>query len=302
MTKRHGVGLASVVCAQAFAGTVLLAQAQQRVVYVSALDTNGAPVADLAPTDVVVREDDVAREVIRVAPADEPMQIALLVDNSQEAEPHIRDMREALEAFITALTEQREPGARNELALITLADRPTIAQDFTFDRERLLSASKKLFATSGAAAYLLDAVFEISQGFMKRGAMRPVIVAVIGDGTDLSYRHYEQVRDPLRESGAAFHALVIGGPGDLGRERGMVLAEGTRWGGGRYENVLASMGLPARMKQLAEELTHQFRVTYGRPQTLIPPERVTVSSGKPGLTVRGIPAIEPPRREPPRGR
>jgi hypothetical protein len=300
MMNWRGMRGAVVVSLLAAGTSALLAQAQQRVVYVSAVDKDGVPVADLAPADVVVREDNVAREVIRVAPATEPMQIALLVDNSQEAEPHIRDLREGVVAFVTALTENTEPGTRNEIALITLADRPTIAQEYTFDRERLLAAGKRLFATSGAAAYLLDGIFEVSQGLMKRGALRPVIVAVIGDGTDLSFRNFEQVRDPLRASQAAFHALVIGGPGDLGRERGMLLAEGTREGGGRYENVLASMGLPAKMKQLADELTHQFRVTYGRPQTLIPPERVTIAAGKPGLTVRGVPAVEPPRREPQR--
>ena len=55
--------------------------------------TTGAPVADLGPADFIVREDNVAREVLRVAPASEPMQIALLVDNSQAAEPFIRDYR-----------------------------------------------------------------------------------------------------------------------------------------------------------------------------------------------------------------
>ena len=45
------------------------------------------------------------------------------------------------------------------------------------------------------------------------------------------------------------------------------------------------------VKQLAEELTHQYKVTYARPQTLIPPDRVTVSAAKPGLTIRGIAQI-----------
>ena len=43
------------------------------------------------------------------------------------------------------------------------------------------------------------------------------------------------------------------------------------------------------MKQIANELTHQYRVTYARPDTLIPPEQVTIAAAKPGLTVRGAP-------------
>ena len=44
------------------------AQAQERVVYVSAVDRNGAPVLDLTAKDFIVREDGMAREVLRVAP------------------------------------------------------------------------------------------------------------------------------------------------------------------------------------------------------------------------------------------
>ena len=62
-----------------------LAQAIARSMYVSALNEAGVPAPDLGPSDFVVREDNVAREVLRVAPADAPMQVAVLVDNSEAA-------------------------------------------------------------------------------------------------------------------------------------------------------------------------------------------------------------------------
>jgi hypothetical protein len=282
------------VLAALLSTTLLYAQAQQRVVYVSALDKTGAPVAALAPTDVIVREDNVAREVLRVAPADEPMQIALLIDNSQAAEPFIRDYREGLGAFVTAVTAGTESGMRNEVAVITVGERPTIAQDFSFDRTRLLAATGRIFSTMGSASYLLDGIIEVSQGLSKRGAMRPVIVAITTEGPELSDRDYRQVLDPLRVSGAALHVLVIGRPINNEHDRGVVLTEGPRNSGGQYDNLLAPTALTSRLKQLANELTHQFRVTYARPQRLIPPERVTVSSAKPDLIIRGTPAVEPP--------
>ena len=67
-----------------------------------------------------------------------------------------------------------------------------------------------------------------------------------------------------------------------------MLDQGTVLTGGRRDNVLASMSLPVKMKQVAAELTHQYRVTYARPQSLIPPERVTVTAARPGVTARGI--------------
>ena len=47
----------------------LQAQALQRSIYASALDQSGAPVPSLGPTDFVVREDKVAREILAVTPA-----------------------------------------------------------------------------------------------------------------------------------------------------------------------------------------------------------------------------------------
>jgi hypothetical protein len=70
------------------------------------------------------------------------------------------------------------------------------------------------------------------------------------------------------------------------RNRNMVIAEGTARTGGRREQVLADSGLPGEMRELAEELLNQYVVTYSRPETLIPPERIEVTATKPGATVR----------------
>ena len=132
--------------------------------YVSALDKRGAPVAELAPADVIVREDEVTREVLRIAPATEPMQIAILVDNSQAAEPYIRDYREALPAFINALTADTKAGSKHEIALVALGERPTILADYTVEPARVLKAAQRVFSTSGSGTYFLDGVIEVSQG------------------------------------------------------------------------------------------------------------------------------------------
>jgi len=57
-------------------------------------------------------------------------------------------------------------------------------------------------------------------------------------------------------------------------------------GARRSESVLAPLGLKDRMLQLADELTNQYVVQYGRPEQLIPPEKVQVTVNQPGLTVR----------------
>ncbi len=51
---------------------------------------------DVTPADLVVREDGVAREILSVTPATDPMRVALLVDNSQAATQSIQFLRDAL--------------------------------------------------------------------------------------------------------------------------------------------------------------------------------------------------------------
>ena len=270
----------------------VVAQPNLRSMYVSALNEEGAPIPDLGPSDFIVREDNVAREVLRVAPAVEPMQIAVLVDNSVAARTYIADIRRALHDFVTLMMSRTEGGRSNEMAITTLADRPTIVTDYTSDPAQLHKGVDRIFSQPDSGTLLLQGIIDICKGFKAHEASRPVIVAVTTEGPELSDRYYDLVLEPLKDSGAAFHAIVVGPPGGgisaSERDRGVVLDQGTVLTGGRRDNVLASMSLPVKMKQVAAELTHQYRVTYARPESLIPPERVTVAAARPGVIARGM--------------
>ena len=83
------------------------------------------------PTSSSARTRSPARSCTSSRPAN-PMQIALLVDNSEAAEPYIRDYREAIPAFVAAMTDPSGP--RHQISLIALAERPTIFTEYTNDR------------------------------------------------------------------------------------------------------------------------------------------------------------------------
>ena len=286
--RRLFVAVLSIV-AGALVGTLPLdAQALQRAMYVSALNEAGAPVPNLGPSNFVVREDAMAREVLKVEPAVEPMQVAVLVDTGQGARNDISQMRSALPPFVKTLTTG---DVKNEVAIIAIGERPTVFTNYTFQQGDLQKGIDRIWSVQGAGTYLLDGIIEVCQGFKKREAHRPVIVAILSEGPELSNRQHDQVLDPLRASGAAFHAITLGRPStslsDEMRNRNLVLDEGPRGTGGRREELLTSMALGGKLVQLADELTHQYKVTYARPQSLIPPERVVVSAAKPGITTRG---------------
>jgi VWFA-related protein len=267
------------------------AQAIQRSLTVSVVDTEGIPVLDLGPSDFIVREDNVAREVLRVVPFEEPMQIAVLVDTSTAARNNISYYRTALPQFVGMLTNATESGPKNRVALIATGERPTIVTDYTASLAELQRGINRLWSLPGTGAYFLDAILETAQGFKKREATRPVIVAITQEGSELSYRHHEQVLDALRDGNIAFYPVMIGTPSgsmtDEARSRNIVLDQGPRDTGGYLEQLLTPMALGGSLKQLADRLLHQYLVTYAHPETLIPPEHVTVAAKKPGLTARG---------------
>ena len=260
--------------------------ARTRDVYATAIDSKGASVPGLTTADFAVREDRVAREVLKVGPATEPLQVALLIDDSQAARSMLQPLREGITGFIDALQ------GKAEIALITFGERPTTLVEYTNNAEQLKRGVGRVFPKSGAGPYLLDAIVDASRGLEKRKATRPVIVAITVEGIEFSNAHFETVLQAVERSGAMLHALAVGSPGDSQdnndemRNRNMVLAEGPDRTGGRREQVLAESGLPGKLRQVAEGLLNQYVVTYGRPETLIPPQRIEVTSTRPGVTVR----------------
>ena len=269
---------------------------QDRTLFVSVLDQDGAPVPDLGTSDFVVKEDNVTREILRVSPADEPMQIAVLVDTSQAARSQIPYMRQALPDFAAILTAPNEAGRRSEIAIVGVGERPTILSEYSSDPAQVKKGIDRIWSAPSSGMYLLDAIVEVSQGLKKREASRPVIVAIATAGVEFSNRYHDQVLDPLKAVGAAFYVLVLGPPDTSlsieSRERAIVLDEGPRVTGGYYEQLLAGLALPQKLKLLANQLKHEYKVTYARPESLIPPEKITVSAVKPGLVARGTPMKE----------
>lgn len=281
---------ATTACALLALASTLLAQTSERVLYVTALDASArTPVETLAPGDLRVTEDGRTREIIRVEPATSPMAVAILVDNQQAARATMADARNALTEFI------RELDGVGPVALVTVADRPTILQAYTTNTAQLTDAVGRVFAQPDSGATLLDAIVEASRGLERRDEDRAAIVLLTTEFTEFSTLHYQQVLDRLKDGGAMLNAVVLTNQqdsllNDASRNRAVVLDRGVNETGGIRVNVLASMGYANALRQVATALKAQHRVTYARPDTLIPPERIVVSATRDVLFVTGAPA------------
>lgn len=282
--------LFSVLAAAAVAVISVAAQGNERVAYVSAWEARSrAPITGLGTDAFVVREDGARREVLRVTPATTPMAVAILVDNSQAANDHVSEIRRALTAFVTDLN------GIGPIAIVGVADRPTILRDYTTDQKQLQDGVGRVFAMPGSGATLLDAIVETSNGLRKREEDRAAIVVLTTENIEYSTRHYADVLDALKRSGAMLHAVVLTTPAgaaldEAARNRAFVLDRGPKESGGTRADVLASQAFEMKMKELAALLKSQHRVVYSRPQTLIPPEKFDVTSAKADVGMSGGPA------------
>lgn len=290
MSRHPIVRLVAGAATALFISVVVVAQSAERVLYVSVWDEHTrAPITGLGTDAFAVREDGARREVLRVTPATSPISVAILVDNSQAATPTIADLRKALSAFVRSLD------GIGPVAIIGVADRPTILRDYTTDQKQLQDGVRRVFAMPGSGATLLDAIVEVSQGLAKRDTDRVAMVIVTTENREYSTRHYRDVLEALGKGGAMMHALVLTGPGgaalnDEARNRASVLDLGPKASGGTRADVLTSQAFEVKLQELAAILKSQHRVVYSRPQTLIPPEKIEVTAAKPGMAASGAPA------------
>jgi len=264
------------------------AQTVEREMFVSVVDQADKPVTTLGVPDFIVREDGRVREVLRARRAADSIDIALLVDNSQALSNQVNDVRKGLEAFIAQMRPQAQ------ISIIGLADRPTIYADYTNSPEQLARGIGFIFPIQGAGAYVLDAVDELLKGLEKRRPERSAVVVVFAGGREFSTGLYQPLIDGLKARGTSLNVLTIGtgAPPDVqtteGRNRELLFDRGTTETGGRRESVLTSMALKDAMERLAGELLSQYRITFARPDTLVPPEKTEVAVRPPGLKARGI--------------
>jgi VWFA-related protein len=264
---------------------------RERTLFVSAVDSKGEPVEGLGPDAFVVREDGRRREVLRVSRATEPLDVAILVDNSQATTDEITFIRDGVSKFVAAM------GTEHRIAIVGLAERPTALVQYTTDRSQLADAAKRLFSIASSGMTLLDGLYETSRGLRRRDSVRAAFVPVVTDGTEFTNRYSKDVVKELRESGAALHEVTIGrfnySDDHPIRERSFLLDDGPKATGGQRISLLIANPLATAMERLARELSSQYKVVYARADSLYNTGDVSIEPGRPGLKVRGTPAREP---------
>ena len=153
--------------------------------FVSASDAAGAPVTDLRPEDVVMSENGVRQQVVKVEPLAIPMKLTIAVDNGLDSADALAHYRSGL----TGLVEALPPDV--EITLITTAPQPRTVVRPTTNRTQILRGVNG-FAPEQARPRFSDALVEYSERLQHEPKDRNAAVpAGAADGVDGRHRNEE---------------------------------------------------------------------------------------------------------------
>ncbi len=269
------------------AGVMLAAQnPRQRSVLVTVIDASGAPVRDLAPADLSVREDEATREVVEVKPATDPMTIAVLVDNTSPTmgtNAPTQELRAGLSAFVKTL-QQANP--ETQIGIWEFAGAAVQTTKFTTKTDDLTKKIQRMFPARQSGAVLLEALVDASKELTKKAVgPRRAIVSVSFNSPEVSTIEPSLVAAAMAKSGASFWAVAIESNASASTSaqggtptRAVILEEMPPRTGGLRLTGVAGTALEGQLKSIADALTAQHVVTYVRPDGAATPTQIRAVS------------------------
>ena len=232
----------------------------ERVIYVSVMDGTGAPIPDMKAAEFVVKEDGVAREVVSVARATEPISYALLLDSTGPAIPAVLDIRAGVKAFCELLLSV-EP--KTQFSFTEFGAAANTVRPFTSSLPELETALGKFVPQRSAAPVLNEAFVEVAKQFAKMPATaRRVIISINMEPTKESSNLEPQlVGEEVRKSGATVWAVSIAEDGKRNATRENLLKILAASSGGRAI-VVPRVNLSEVLRTFAANSFSQYAVTF----------------------------------------
>jgi hypothetical protein len=283
-----------------FSGLATLHAQEQFQFVVSVLDEKGAPVTDLKPDDIVMKEAGKPAKVTKIEPLSLPVKVTMVLDNSSSTQFAMQYYHDGLTGFINALPPDVE------MTIIATAPQPRTVVKPTTDHAQLIKGVTS-FGPENASPRPTDAFVEFSQRLQKESKDKPlsylpVLVLVSTPANETTSYEVDTINKALNALVQRHTKLfvVMASMNDKDVKAASVMnttgvAQMTQGAvkvmGGRYEslpiaNALATM-LPEYGKQIGnlhQRHAHQFRVTVTRPAGMSGPlQEPSVEIARPGL-------------------
>jgi Ca-activated chloride channel family protein len=227
------------------------------LVPVSVTDTNQRLISGLGPENFQIFEGKKPQEIRHFSSEDVPVSVGIIMDSSGSMSDKMNRVRDAVKQFCEAANLQ------DEFFMITFADEPRLAADFTSSPEDI--EKEMLFTQPKGRTALLDAIY-MGLGKMKEAKYGKKALLIISDGGDNHSRYSEkEVKAAAKESDVMIYGIgtfdryvptieEFRGPGLLAE-----IAEPT---GGRAYSLENATELPAVARRISVELRTQYVLAY----------------------------------------
>jgi hypothetical protein len=266
-----------------------------RTVYVTAVANDGSRLAALEPADLVVKEGDRTRKVLRVEPSRAKLKVGIVVEELLTPDG---DVRRAVANFIDKI---RESG---ELALYTVGRRLEKRVDYTSEILPFAAAINGFPARAVDPGDLVQALHEIARN-QRPLEGRHAVVAVATQTAQVSSVTADGVLEQLAAGRTVLYAATLAGAEtstipigatsggrrlDLegqvsGLERDKAFSESTRQSGGLHISSQRPAGLFGALERIAAELQRQYVVSYE--SDLRSDGLVTIEAASRNIVLRG---------------
>jgi hypothetical protein len=302
--SRYSGSLAAAYAVTAFlAHAVLLAQDAPFVFIMAVADQNGRPVRDLAREEIVVTENGVAAEVVKVEPFEMPVQLTVAVDNGPLSVDALAHYRTGLTGLVRALPTDLE------VTLISMSPQPMMVVRPTTDRIPLLRGVNG-FAPQDESPRFTDTLVEFARRYeadlraTNRIESVPVLLMVSTTVTEAVSYQPEEITRALRfleQRKAKVHVAMLNvrrnasarAAIDDGRQT-MIAIPATKVTNGRFETLANSNRLTTLLPEMGSEIAalhrrqvNQLLVTVRRQSG----RRGPLQNGQVGLTRKGLTGI-----------
>jgi len=290
---------ASAALAGALAVAPLLHAQQAIQVFLSAVDGDGKPVADLKAEEVNILVDGSVCKTTKYEEINWPVKLTLMVDNGPVHTDALRQLREALRLFVAELPTDME------VSVVSIDPAPRWIYRPSNDRVKLLSSLDLLIPDQGAPKFI-DALSEAADRVDKdkkdknkeKGNYFPVFMMVGSAGLEGSNPRDYQVNKLFKQvsdNSVTVHIVM-----QQNSQRSVDIASGTNqievglrltmMTGGRYESINSetrlSTLLPEYGKQIAkshQRQSHQYRITC-QPSGGGTPKQIAANTSRAGMS------------------
>jgi len=228
-----------------------------RSVTVAVYTRDAAPVEDLDPAELSIKENGKKQAVLGLERDHRPLDVALIVDSSAALGPlYRRDLVDAAMSFRKAV-----PGEAR-VAIWTSGGAPSKIVDFDTDDETADRALKMVAA--GGKNYTLDTIIDASRDLRSQRAARRVLAIVTNTDVEASRTLIQRTFQVVGRTHVTPMVILLkvgGKPAQTWDSETLFEKMGEGYGG-TYEEILTPMAAQKRLGRMATDLGSQYQVRY----------------------------------------